>query len=68
MPAETSVFRFLAAASLLAAAACRVAQSGDWPQILGPDRNGIAAAGPARTIPQNGGKPWGYAGCGRQSP
>ncbi|MFM9198055.1 MAG: hypothetical protein ACKOWG_20405, partial [Planctomycetia bacterium] len=44
MPAETSVFRFLAAASLLAAAACRVAQSGDWPQILGPDRNGIAAA------------------------
>ncbi|MFM8708905.1 MAG: PQQ-binding-like beta-propeller repeat protein, partial [Planctomycetia bacterium] len=38
------VYRFLAAASLLAAAACRVAQSGDWPQILGPDRNGIAAA------------------------
>jgi outer membrane protein assembly factor BamB len=35
---------FIASGCLLAAVAGHEALAGDWPQILGPDRNGIAAA------------------------
>jgi outer membrane protein assembly factor BamB len=44
MLAVTRILRYLVAALLSAATACLHAPAGDWPQILGPDRNGIAAA------------------------
>jgi outer membrane protein assembly factor BamB len=43
MPAFNTIFRFLAACWLFAAVSMSEASAGEWPQILGPDRNGIAA-------------------------
>lgn len=43
MPVLTTRFGFLAACCLLAWAAACETSAGEWPQILGPDRNGIAA-------------------------
>ena len=43
MPALTSVFRLLASCCLVAAVSAFEASAGEWPQILGPDRNGIAS-------------------------
>lgn len=43
MPALTIRFGLLTVSILLAAAFVFEASAGDWPQILGPDRNGIAA-------------------------
>ena len=43
MPALNIVFCFLASLCLLAASPACSATAGEWPQILGPDRNGIAA-------------------------
>jgi outer membrane protein assembly factor BamB len=45
MPALNTIFCFLAACYLLAATAASGAWAGEWPQILGPDRNGIASDG-----------------------
>jgi outer membrane protein assembly factor BamB len=44
MPALNRIFGFPVFCCLLVAVAGLEAAAGDWPQILGPDRNGIAAA------------------------
>ena len=43
MPSLISVFRLLTSCCLVAACSAIEASAGEWPQILGPDRNGIAA-------------------------
>ena len=43
MPALHTSLCFLSACCMWAAAAAFQASAGEWPQILGPDRNGIAA-------------------------
>ena len=43
MPASNRIFGFPIFCCLLVAVAGFEAAAGDWPQILGPDRNGIAA-------------------------
>ena len=43
MPALNSSLCFLSACCVYAAASAFQASAGEWPQILGPDRNGIAA-------------------------
>jgi outer membrane protein assembly factor BamB len=44
MPALNMRLCFVSACCIYAAAAASQASAGEWPQILGPDRNGIAAA------------------------
>lgn len=43
MPALTFSYRLLASCCVVAAISAADASAGEWPQILGPDRNGIAA-------------------------
>ena len=43
MPALNTSLYFLSACCVYAAASAFQASAGEWPQILGPDRNGIAA-------------------------
>ena len=44
MTAWTRIRSLLACIGVLAAGAVNPVAAGDWPQILGPERNGIAAA------------------------